>query len=772
MDLDYSKLTTRELEAIANNDYSKLSTKTLEALANPPKAPEKTAKDYVKEFGQSTASLADTILGAPAAIGQQIGYATGRAFGLSPEEATRSSLKVTEPFMNPVGNAFGVTETPAYQNEASRRLMQGVQENVVQPIATATGLPEQDVGSMVGTATMAAGPLMGRAGQAASRAAFAAEPYVAGAAKNIAYAPKGLFYDAPKGAIRGFVEPYNEATSAMIPLREQYTPIPAAQRFMGEMPNVPPQSLEQLQSQARPTSELINTPVDRIASAIAPTNAAGETLVPLQGKGWEAWGERVGRGVKEKPGQALLEAGITAVTGIPFKTVGQGVQELAARYLGNKTGFSPKLPEAVRVAKTKEAFMPEQQPQLPYDSSVAPTPLQVEQSRAGLQANMPPPMLENNPTVAPVNPNTMFVGEQGIAGTSLPKVTQAELAKKYAPQPSQTPKEFSQDLAQQKLEQGFGQQPTPAPAPVEAPVAPVAPEGIQTPAKEPTMLERLAALRKAENEGTPKQQTPAQIEREQNKMAKESQIEQGREIIGRLINGEKPGEGMTSSMGQQGKLWGLDDADVSNNVKGKIRILQKAGVYELPFIPGMSEGQIIDLAYKELTGKGLKNVQAPTKTTPATTPKTRTVEDIRKELNDVSSQAEDLQSSGLEQKIQHDTPVGDAYQAKLGELAQKAKELEKELETAKKAEKKSGKKDLGTEIKLPKEEKFDPNNAQQSYDLLAETSPMEKRYRDYSQEQLAKAEKDLSKVLDNPNSYKSDVDLAKEALKVIRKYKK
>lgn len=375
--------------------------------------PPKTATDYVKEFGQSAASLADQ----PAnMVGGMLGaatYAGARAFQQSPEEASKLAGQVSQPFTDIIGRTTGVQNTPAYQNEISRRALgavgQGMQQ-VAQPISQYTGLPQTDVENMLGSASMLAGPALGRAGSAVARGAYAAEPYIAGAIKAPVQAPVQF----GKGFYEGITnKEYNSQTSAMVPLRETYTPNAPAQRFMGNIPGVEPQTLEQLQSQARPSSELVNGPMAKFAQAISPKTAQGETLVPLQGQGMQAWGERVGRGIRTNPGQALLEGIGTAVTGIPFKTLGQGASELGARYLGAKTGFSPGFSQQLGQA----------------------------QGRAGLQSQIPQtPLLTNNPTpVGPIAPPTMYVAPEGVAGTNINQVSQAGAMAKYPPMPTAQP---------------------------------------------------------------------------------------------------------------------------------------------------------------------------------------------------------------------------------------------------------------------------------------------------------------------------------------------
>jgi hypothetical protein len=428
------------------------------------KPKEKTAMDYAKDFGKATTSLADTGLNAVTGMLDYGAYNLARASGLSPERATQET---TSP-KDVLGRAFGITQDPAYQSEASRRLMtgmgQGIEQYAVKPLSSATGLPEQDVSSMVNSAMLGAGvkaqPYINRAGQRVAQTMYNAEPVIAGAAKTAVTAP----YQFGKGLVEGLInKEYNPATSAMVPLRETYTPQAAAQRFMGQLPGVPEQTLSQLESQARPTSELVGGRTGQVAQAISPKTLAGETLVPLQGQAMQAFGERVGRGVRTNPGQALVEAGVTALTGIPFKTISQGVGELGARYLGAKTGFMPGFSEKLSQA----------------------------QGRAGIQGQMPQtPLLTNQPTVAgPVSPATMYVAPEGIAGTNINQVSQAGAQQKYAPQPvpqpvAQTPKEMAIQTTQQIASSKVApvQQAIPAPTPTPAPAPVLRQPVVTTPA--------------------------------------------------------------------------------------------------------------------------------------------------------------------------------------------------------------------------------------------------------------------------------------------------
>jgi len=112
------------------------------------------------------ASAADTTLGsiAPGFV-QQVGYPFARAFGQTPEEATATVGRFSAPIERPFGRAFGVTETPEYKGEASQRLTQFIGEGVnkaARAAAEQTGLPEQDITNIIGSASLLAGPTVAK----------------------------------------------------------------------------------------------------------------------------------------------------------------------------------------------------------------------------------------------------------------------------------------------------------------------------------------------------------------------------------------------------------------------------------------------------------------------------------------------------------------------------------------------------------------------------------------------------------------------------------
>ena len=114
---------------------------------------------FLTQLGRSAASLADvTIGGVLPAVAQQVGYPLAR-LGRSPEQAQAATARLVGAVESPVGRAFGVTETPEYQQEASRQLIDFIGQNFQKGakwIAGKTGLPQSDIENYLGTATLAA----------------------------------------------------------------------------------------------------------------------------------------------------------------------------------------------------------------------------------------------------------------------------------------------------------------------------------------------------------------------------------------------------------------------------------------------------------------------------------------------------------------------------------------------------------------------------------------------------------------------------------------
>ena len=114
---------------------------------------------FMTQLGRGAASLADvTIGGVIPAVAQQVGYGLAR-LGRTPEEAQAATARMVGAVEQPFGKAFGVSETPEYQQEAGRQVLDFIGQNFQKGakwIAQKTGLPQSDIENYLGTATIAA----------------------------------------------------------------------------------------------------------------------------------------------------------------------------------------------------------------------------------------------------------------------------------------------------------------------------------------------------------------------------------------------------------------------------------------------------------------------------------------------------------------------------------------------------------------------------------------------------------------------------------------
>jgi hypothetical protein len=109
-------------------------------------------RSFGQRFGATTAGLADTVFGiVPQAIAET-GYAGVRAMeglGFAKQgQAQRGKEAFLRDYGTPFGSAFGVTQTPEYQGEATQQLMQFIGENVGKGadwISANTGVPKADI---------------------------------------------------------------------------------------------------------------------------------------------------------------------------------------------------------------------------------------------------------------------------------------------------------------------------------------------------------------------------------------------------------------------------------------------------------------------------------------------------------------------------------------------------------------------------------------------------------------------------------------------------
>ena len=106
------------------------------------------------------ASLADVTVGSIIpGIAAQITYPVARAIGKTPEEAGQITSRVSGALDKPFGKALGITQDPAYQQEASRQITDFIGQNIgkgVDWISRQTGIAPQDVASYAATLAPAA----------------------------------------------------------------------------------------------------------------------------------------------------------------------------------------------------------------------------------------------------------------------------------------------------------------------------------------------------------------------------------------------------------------------------------------------------------------------------------------------------------------------------------------------------------------------------------------------------------------------------------------
>lgn len=128
-------------------------------LEEPTVPPTAESPSILGSFGRSVASLADVTLGGVLpAVAQTVAYPLAR-IGRTPEQAQATTQSVVAALDKPFGKAFNITETPEYQQEASRRLMDFIGTNVqkgAQWLSERTGVPVQDIESYINSSAFAA----------------------------------------------------------------------------------------------------------------------------------------------------------------------------------------------------------------------------------------------------------------------------------------------------------------------------------------------------------------------------------------------------------------------------------------------------------------------------------------------------------------------------------------------------------------------------------------------------------------------------------------
>lgn len=383
-------------------------------LATPQPAARETA---AQTFGRSAASAADSILNTITGTLDVPARALARAYyggvqGMPLAQAEQRAVAETTSPKDVVGRAFGVTNTSGYQGAPLRQLGtalgETIGENVIQPVAQATGLPETYVGDVASMLPVPAAQPVARAAQATGRGVRAAAQVPVDVLKGAAGRATG-YIAKPGETPTGYQVP-----SSRIPLGETFIP----QQAMAELQRGMPIS----EGAIRPISELAPGPVLALSG--------GE--IPVSGQAARAFGERVGE-TYSNPYTAAADIGSMFLTGgIPVITAGRGALGLAQAgadaYLGRK-GFTSLTPEQRTILdQGGNPFytQPAAGPVRPQPAVAAPAAQVTAQPVAPTDF----PRLEYNPT-QPV----MYGSETGIVGRTPDEVMQADLAQRYAPQP-------------------------------------------------------------------------------------------------------------------------------------------------------------------------------------------------------------------------------------------------------------------------------------------------------------------------------------------------
>jgi hypothetical protein len=122
-------------------------------------APAPRQPGFLTQLGRSAASLADvTVGGVLPAVAQQVVYPFARV-GSTPAQAQATTARIVGGLEKPFGKTFGVADTPEYQQEAGRQVLDFIGENFQKGakwIAEKTGIPQSDVENYMGTASLAA----------------------------------------------------------------------------------------------------------------------------------------------------------------------------------------------------------------------------------------------------------------------------------------------------------------------------------------------------------------------------------------------------------------------------------------------------------------------------------------------------------------------------------------------------------------------------------------------------------------------------------------
>jgi len=426
-----------------------------------------------KEQGKALVSLADTALNTITGGFDELAYPLanyyyGTAGKMSPADAAAKARAETTSPKDVFGRAFGYKDQTSYESNPFRQagtyIGQELGENVITPVAQVTGIPEQSVANMIGSATLGLAPAVPKV----------VAP-VKAVARNVADVSTGLGslamspVQTMKGVVGGFTndvrppsttigKPY-ETTSARMPIGDTYIPASVLEQYRaGQI------TADQATALSRPTTEL-------------PLGALQRTqgLVPFKGQEARAAGEQFGSGYRD-PYKAAAEIGLDVLTagGIPTtarlltKGYDLGKTAQAYRQLG-QSGFSPLTPAEAAALRSQP---PKAGPVVPTAPPPPPPP------PATLQSLRQPPAMP--PAVTP-------------AATA-----QAAAAAQVAP-PATPIQAAAQQTVAQRAQQVMGDKyrapVTETPAPIAGPAVPAGPI-VETTPRKLTLDEIMAQINK------------------------------------------------------------------------------------------------------------------------------------------------------------------------------------------------------------------------------------------------------------------------------------
>ena len=287
----------------------------------------KTAPESVAEtLGRSTASLADTALNLATGTLDYAAYPFARAYyGLTMDDQAAAAARAQQETTSPkdiVGRTLGITGTQGYESAPLRRMGTAagefIGESVVQPVAGMTGLPEQDIGNMLGT-TMFLAP---GAGRAVGNTVKATGEFAGGAAGAL------TGRTARPGAVP---EPWQTASVRQPVGSVYYTP----------------EQLQAWRNQQIATADLTPQPIQQLGPDAIKALARTEGNIPYAGKGWRAAGEQLGETYRN-PINLLTDVGLDVLTGSPIPTAMRTAYKGYKGFTGaqaakqlEKAGFTP-----------------------------------------------------------------------------------------------------------------------------------------------------------------------------------------------------------------------------------------------------------------------------------------------------------------------------------------------------------------------------------------------------------------------------------------------